>query len=76
MTEDEMVGWITDSMDMCLSKLPELVIYRESWHAAVYGVTKRHDLATEQQRYRTNHIKHSGLNSSYCLLITSCRFCG
>ena len=40
MTEDEMVGWITDSMDMCLSKLPELVIYRESWHAAVYGVSE------------------------------------
>ena len=71
-----MVGWITDSMDMGLSKLKEIEKDREAWHTEVHGVTKRHDLATEQQRYRTNHIKHSGLNSSYCLLITSCRFCG
>ena len=40
MTEDEMVGGTTDSMDMSLSKLQELVIYRDAWRAAVNGVAK------------------------------------
>ena len=31
---------ITDSMGMCLSKLQELVMYSEAWHAALHGVTK------------------------------------
>ena len=31
---------ITDLMDMTLSKLQELVMDREAWHAVVHGVTK------------------------------------
>ena len=33
---------ITDSMDMRLSELQEMVMDREAWHAAIHGVTKSH----------------------------------
>ena len=41
--ERERMKWldgITDSIDMSLSKLPEMLKDREAWHAAVHGITK------------------------------------
>jgi len=40
--QDEMVGWhqLTDSMDMSLSNVQELVMDREAWRAAIHGVAK------------------------------------
>ena len=39
-TEDEMVDGITDSIDLSLSELWELVVDREAWHAVIHGVAK------------------------------------
>ena len=47
--EDEILDSITDSMNMNLSKLWEIVEERTGWHAIVHRAQRaRHDLVTEQ----------------------------
>ena len=56
-TEDEMVGWFINSMDVSLSKLQETVKDREVWHAAVNGVTKSQ---TQLRDWTTTIINYQG----------------
>ena len=50
---------ITDSMDVSLSELRELVMDREAWHAAVHGVTKSQTQSSDRTELNLQYVKGS-----------------
>ena len=59
---------ITDSMDMSLSKLGELVVDREAWRAAVHGVTKSWTRLSNRTELNTQQEHEQ-------LMLLACSFC-
>ena len=58
-TEDKMVRWHHDSMDMSLSNVQELVMDREAWPAVVHGIAKSQTQLSNWTEYSFVWVDHS-----------------
>ena len=61
---------LTDSMDMSLSKLQEIVKDREAWHAAVYGVSKNQILLSNWTTTTTYRVQYCVINLGEKLVLS------